>query len=443
MGVDQIIFIFLLIIIGYISYVLYGRVWRNIHLGKKEVLRDQPGKRLRNVLLVAFGQKKMFKRIIPAVFHLFIYVAFVITQIALIEILIDGLTGKHRTLATRLGGLYTFVLGFIEILSVLALVATIVFLSRRLILKISRFQNSEMKGWPSKDAIIILVLELVLISAIFTMHGADVVLQGLGLDQYPDTGTLPVSGWLGPLLFGGLDVSTLMVLERTGWWLHILVVFGFLIYLPISKHLHILLAFPNTFYARLDPPGKMRNMPEIMTEVKSMLGIGEGNEESDLSEELPEFGAKDVMDLSWKNVLDAYTCTECGRCTAVCPANMTGKKLSPRKIVMDVRDRAEEIGRALDADPDLTKENFDDGKSLFDRITSEELAACTTCNACVEACPVLINPLDVILQMRRYEILTMSAGPAEWVPMFNALENTGAVWQMPEERDAWTMKNEE
>lgn len=438
MGVDQIIFIFILIITGYISYVLYGRVWRNIHLGKKEVLRDQPGRRLKNVLLIAFGQKKMFKRIIPAVFHLFIYVAFVITQIALIEILIDGLTGSHRVLAARLGGLYTFVLGFIEVLSVLALVATIVFLARRLILRVARFQNREMKGWPSRDAIIILVLELVLITAIFTMHGADMVLQNLLPDQYPDTGMLPVSGRLGPWLFGGLDVPALMILERTGWWLHILVVFGFLIYLPVSKHLHILLAFPNTFYARLDPPGKMQNMPEVMNEVKSMLGIGEDGDGADMSEELPEFGAKDVMDLSWKNIMDAYTCTECGRCTAVCPANITGKKLSPRKVVMDVRDRAEEIGRALDADPDLTKENFDDGKSLFDRITSEELAACTTCNACVEACPVLINPLEIILQMRRYEILTLSAGPSEWVPMFNALENTGAVWQMPEERDAWT-----
>lgn len=438
MGVGQIIFLFILIITGYISYVLYGRVWRNIRLGKKEVLRDQPARRLKNVLLIAFGQKKMFKRIIPAVFHLFIYLAFVITQIALIEILIDGITGSHRVLASRLGGVYTFVLSFIEVLSVLALIATIVFLVRRLILRVPRFQNREMRGWPSRDAIIILVLELVLITAIFTMHGADMVLQNLLPDQYPATGMLPVSGRLGPWLFGGLDLPALMILERTGWWLHILVVFGFLIYLPVSKHLHILLAFPNTYFARLDPPGKMQNMPEVMNEVKSMLGIGEDGDGSDMSEELPEFGAKDVMDLSWKNILDAYTCTECGRCTAVCPANITGKKLSPRKVVMDVRDRAEEVGRALDADPELTKENFEDGKSLFDRITSEELAACTTCNACVEACPVLINPLEIILQMRRYEILTLSAGPSEWVPMFNALENTGAVWQMPEERDAWT-----
>lgn len=438
MDVGQILFIVLLIVVGYVSYVLYGRVWRNIQLGQKEDLSDQPGKRLRNVLLIAFGQKKMFKRVIPAVFHLFIYVAFLITQVALIEILIDGITGSHRFFASRLGGFYTFVLGFIEVLSVLALVATFVFLARRLILKVSRFQNREMKGWPSRDAIIILVLELVLITAVFMMHSADVVLQGRGVEGYSSTGALPVSGWLGPAFFGNLEIGTLVFLERTGWWLHILVVFGFLVYLPVSKHLHILLAFPNTYFARLDPPGKMRNMPDVMKEVKSMLGIGEDDSTDEMSEELPEFGAKDVMDLSWKNILDAYTCTECGRCTAVCPANMTGKKLSPRKIVMDVRDRAEEVGKALDADPSLTKLNFDDGKSLFDRITSEELAACTTCNACVEACPVLINPLDIILQMRRYEILTLSAGPSEWVPMFNAMENMGAVWQMPEERDAWT-----
>lgn len=438
MNVTQIIFIFLLIIVGYIAYKLYSRIWRNIRLGKKENLTDQPGKRVKNMLLIAFGQKKMFKRWIPAVFHLFIYVAFVITQIELIEIVLDGLTGQHRMFATGLGGFYTFVIGTIEILSVLALIATVVFILRRTVLKVNRFQKPEMKGWPTKDGILILMLEFLLITAIFTMNGADVVLQKAGVEGYPPTGVFPVSEWLGPLLFGKLSIPTLMVVERIGWWLHILVVFGFLLYLPVSKHLHIFLAFPNTYFARLDPPGKMRNMPEVMNEVKSMLGMDESGEGTDASAELPEFGAKDVMDLSWKNLLDAYSCTECGRCTAVCPANMTGKLLSPRKIMMDVRDRVEEVGKALDENSELTRENFEDGKSLFDRITSEELAACTTCNACVEACPVMINPLDIILQMRRYEILTLSAGPADWVPMFNAMENTGAVWQLPDERDAWT-----
>lgn len=441
MNIGQIIFIFLLIVIIYISAKLYGRVWRNINLGKNEVIRDQPRRRLRNVLLVAFGQKKMFKRIIPAIFHLFIYLAFLLTQVELIEILIDGLSGNHRSFATTLGGFYTFVIGFIEVLSLLALVATIIFIIRRVVLKIPRFQQPEMSGWPSRDALIILTLELTLIFGIFTMNSADMVLQGRGVPLFPDTGNLPISGWLGPILLGGLETSTLIFLERFGWWLHILVVFGFLVYLPISKHLHILLAFPNTYFARLEPKGQMRNMPEVMNEVKSMLGMTEGEEDNPIAEDLPEFGAGDVMNLSWKNVLDAYTCTECGRCTDVCPANITGKKLSPRKIVMDVRDRAEEIGRTLDSNPEMTRENYDDGKNLFDRITPEELHACTTCNACVEACPVLINPLDIILQMRRYEILTLAAGPGDWTPMFNSLENTGAVWQMPEERAAWAKKH--
>ncbi len=441
MDIGQIIFIFLLIVVLYIASKLYGRVWRNIHLGKKEVLRDQPVRRLRNVLLVAFGQKKMFKRLIPAIFHLFIYVAFLLTQIELIEILVDGLSGQHRAFASSLGGFYTFVIGLIEVLSVLAFVATIIFIVRRVILKVARFQQPEMSGWPSRDALIILALEFVLIFGIFTMNSSDMVLQARGVPYFPDTGNLPISGLLGPALLGGLQTSTLIFLERFGWWLHILVVFGFLVYLPISKHLHILLAFPNTFYARLEPKGKMRNMPEVMNEVKSMLGMTEGDEEASMTEELPEFGAGDVMGLSWKNIMDAYTCTECGRCTAECPANITGKKLSPRKIVMDVRDRAEEIGRTLDADPDMNKQNYDDGKNLFDRITPEELHACTTCNACVEACPVLINPLDIILQMRRYEILTLASGPSDWTPMFNSMENTGAVWQVPEERAAWTEKD--
>lgn len=438
MKIGQIIFILLLIIVVYISVRLYGRIWRNIKLGQDEDLRDQPGQRLRNMFLVAFGQKKMFKRIIPAIFHLFIYVAFLLTQIELIEIIVDGISGHHRVFASSMGGFYTFIIGMIEVLSALALVATIVFVVRRVILRVSRFSQAEMAGWPSRDALIILGLEFLLILGIFTMNGADVILQDRGIAYYPDTGNLPISGWLGPLLMGGFSTDVLVTLERFGWWLHILVVFAFIIYLPISKHLHIFLAFPNTYFARLQPPGQMRNMEEVMNEVKSMLGLTEEAPDGDASAELPEFGAADVMDLSWKNILDAYTCTECGRCTAECPANITGKKLSPRKIMMDVRDRATEIGHVLDKNPELSIDQFDDGKNLFDRITPEEIHACTTCNACVEACPVLINPLDIILQMRRYEILTLAAGPSDWTPMFNSMENTGAVWQVPDERVAWT-----
>jgi heterodisulfide reductase subunit C len=281
------------------------------------------------------------------------------------------------------------------------------------------------------------------------------VLQKIEPEHYHATGNFAISSWLGPLLFGGLDPHFLVFFERMGWWLHLMVVLAFLNYLPFSKHLHILLAFPNTYFARLKSRGEMENMPTIMNEVRSMMGmpIPENtpmNAGSVSDTEMPVFGANDVMGLSWKNIMDAYTCTECGRCTAECPANITGKKLSPRKVMMDVRDRAEEIGKKLDTgnqsfinkelfpnDTILTKDNFSDARSLFDFTTPEEIHACTTCNACVEACPVLINPLDIILQMRRYEILTLSQGPSDWVPMFTSLENGGAVWQMSTEREAW------
>lgn len=427
----------------------YMRIRRNVLLGRDIPVEDNDLARWKNVALIAFGQKKMFKRILPAVMHLFIYVAFLATQIELIEIIIDGFTGAHRIFAEALGIVYTIIINAIEILSLLALVGTVVFLIRRNIIKVDRFEKPEMKGWPKWDANIILIAEVLLIIGIFTMNGTDVVLQNIDPEHYPDTGTLLISSQIGPFVFGALDSGLLMVLERFGWWLHILVVFGFLVYLPYSKHLHIMLAFPNTYYAPIQPKGKMDNMPEIMNEVKSMLGLP-GAETTDYGSELPEFGANDIQSLSWKNILDAYTCTECGRCTAVCPANITGKKLSPRKIMMDVRDRAEEVGRNLDSgdkrliakdkqteDAVLTPQNYDDGKTLFDYITPEEIHACTTCNACVEACPVLINPLDIILQMRRHEILTQSKGPSDWVPMFTSLENNGAVWQMPIDRDQW------
>ncbi len=429
----------------------YLQIRRNVLLGKAEDLSDQPARRWRNMLLFAFGQRKMFKRPVPAVLHFFIYAAFLITQIELIEIFVDGLAGSHRAFARPLGGVYTFVINFVELLSVLALIATVVFLIRRNVLHLSRFEKPEMEGWPKRDANLILFGEILLIVGIFSMNGADVLLQNIEPQHYPETGHLLISDAIGPVLFGSLSANALAFIERFGWWLHLLVVLGFINYLPISKHLHIFLAFPNSYYARLTPPGKMENMPEVMKEVKSMMDPEAAFADAPAEEELPTFGANDVFSLSWKNILEAYTCTECGRCTDECPANQTGKKLSPRHIVMAVRDRAEEVGRKLrsgdlqylredlrESATKLSKENFDDGRSLFDYIDREELHACTTCHACVEACPVLIRPVEVILEMRRYEILTEAAGPSDWLPLFNSIENSGSAWAMSEPRDAWT-----
>ena len=446
---QQIIFIILLVAVAVIAYRSYGKIVRAIGLGNGTYSfeKGRSNERWKRVLLIAFGQKKMFKRWIPAIFHFFIYAAFLLTQIELIEIILDGTTGGHRLLRPMLGGFYTFLINSIEILSFLALIATVIFLWRRNVRRVDRFEHPEMTGWPKSDANYILFGEIVLVIGIFMMNGADSVLQDLDPTHYPDTGNLFLSSIVGSWL-SGVSLTTLQILERVGWWLHILVVFGFILYLPFSKHLHIFFAFPNVYFSKLSPKGEMDNMPEVMKEVKGMLGL-EPMEEN-LSDEIPDFGANDIFGLHWKNILDAYTCTECGRCTAVCPANMTGKKLSPRKIMMDVRDRAtyvigeiqknntEFLAQDKSDQNKLTRENYDDGKTLFDSIAREEIHACTTCNACVEACPVLINPLDIILSLRRYEILTESAGPSDWVPMFTSLENSGSVWQVSQDRDHWT-----
>ncbi len=435
--IQQLVFVAVLAVVSLLAFRSYRHIYKSIMLGKDFSTSGPSGERWKNVLLVAFGQKKMFKRIIPAVLHGFIYVAFLFTQIELIEIIVDGVFGVHRFFAGALGGLYTLIINSIEFLSLGALISTIIFLWRRNMLKVPRLVMPEMKGWPTLDANNILIAEIVLITAIFTMNAADGLLQNIDPTHFPDSGPLLLSGIVGKTLFSGLSAGTLHILERVGWWIHILVVFGFLLYLPLSKHLHILLAFPNVFFAKLKSRGEMSNMPDIMNEVKSMMGLGDPNaEEAPMTEELPDFGSKDIFDLSWKNLLDAYTCTECGRCSSVCPASGTGKKLSPRKIMMDIRDRTTEVAANLKENNYDTK-GYDDGKSLFDYISDEELFACTTCTACVEACPVMIDPLEPILELRRYKILTESAGPSDWTPMFTSLENTGAVWQMPSERFDW------
>jgi len=433
--IQPIIFLLVVLALGAFSFKKYSEIYRNIKRGKSEKIEGDIGARLMNVLLIAFGQKKMFKNWIPAVLHLFIYVAFMVTQIELIEIFIDGVTGAHRIFAPYLGAFYTFIISFIEILSVLALVATFAFLSRRNLLKVPRLSMSEMNGWPKLDGNLILYGELWLVTCIFCMNGADVVLQGLAPAHYPSTGFLAISGWLGPAIFGGLDASVLKAIERFGWWGHILGVFGFIAYLPYSKHLHIALAFPNTYYASLEEKGKMRNMPEITQEVKLMMDPSAPMPEEDPNAEPSSFGAKDVDGLSWKSLLDAYSCTECGRCTAACPANGTGKLLSPRAIMMRTRDRMEDLTKFEQAN----NGNSDDGKSLLgDYITKEEINACTTCNACVEECPVSINPLNIITELRRYTILEAANSPEEWNLMFGNMENNGAVWQFnPQDRAKW------
>ena len=408
---------------GFFAFNL-RKIAQNIHMGLPLDRTDRKADRWRTMLLVALGQKKMFTRPIPALLHLSLYAAFVITQIELVEILVDGISGSHRFFQDSLGGFYTFMISFIEILSVLAFIGTIAFLARRNMLKLPRLSMKELVGWPTLDANLILVFELILISFIFTMNGADEVLR----QQVNQTNGFAISSWFGPLLFGGItDTHTLHILEQIGWWGHILMVYTFMNYLPYSKHLHIFMAFPNTFYSKLDPKGQFTNMQSVTNEVKLMLDPNADPYAAAPPDAAPaRFGAKDVTDLTWKNLMDAYSCTECGRCTSACPANTTGKLLSPRKIMMDTRDRMVELG-------DYKRKNSpdtDDGKSLLGNyITEEELWACTSCNACVQECPVNIDPLAIIMDLRRFLVMEESKVPTELTGMLTNIENNGAPWQ--------------
>ena len=418
------------------------KVRRNILLGKDISIKDNKGERIKTMVLVALGQKKMFNRPIPAILHLFLYVAFVITQIELIEIIIDGISGNHRSFRPALGSFYTFIVSLIEILSVLAFIGTIAFLARRNLLKIPRLVKSELNGWPKLDANLILIAEIILICFIFMMNGADEVLYSRGFSHAADlndgTFNFSISKHLGPLIYGGMPTEGLHAIERIGWWGHLLMVFGFLNYLPISKHLHVLLAFPNTYFSNLKPIGSFTNLFEVTDVVKPNFDPAY-QPVLDPNAAI-KFGVKDVTDLTWKNLLDAYSCTECGRCTSVCPQNMTGKTLSPRKIMMDTRDRLVEVGKNIDAN----KGTFvDDGKSLLgDYITSEEIWACNTCNACVQECPINIDPLAIIVGMRQQLVLEQSSAPTELNGMFSNLENNGAPWQFsPADRANWINEN--
>lgn len=427
----------LFIIFAAVSIWLFSKkiinIRRNILLGRDASFNDRKGERWKNVLLIAFGQKKMFRNPLVAVMHFFIYAGFIIINIEVLEIFIDGVFGTHRIFAGFGGVIYPLLIDAFEFLAVTVILACVIFLVRRNVVKVKRLASPDLNGWPRSDANYILITEIVLMSLFLTMNSADTLLQQRGYGPYTGhpTGNFIFSAIFHPLLSGFSD-STLVGIERTAWWLHIMGIFAFLNYIPYSKHLHIFLSFPNAYYTRLQPMGKMNNMPAIQNEVLHAM-----QPELAPADAAPPstFGAKEVTDLSWRNILDAYACTECGRCSAACPATITGKKLSPRRIMMATRDRAEDMGRNIEKNGEFKE----DGKTLLhDYISVEELRACTTCNACVQECPVNISPLEIILELRRSLIMEESNAPQEWNAMFSNVENNFAPWKFsPDDRDKW------
>ncbi|AEK23790.1 Uncharacterized protein fadF [Capnocytophaga canimorsus Cc5] len=417
--------IFVILLVTSIGFFLRNvrKLVRNIRLGRDVSVSDNRSQRWKNMLRIALGQQKMMVRPVAGILHILVYVGFIIINLEMLEIVIDGVLGTHR-IFSGLGGFYDVLIASFEVLALLVIISVFVFWIRRNLLKISRFQKKELQGNATKDANIILYAETVLMLLFLVMNASDFRLQQLG--EYPRGGYFIISQWISPLL-NELSVSNLIFIERTSWWLHIIGVLCFLNYLYYSKHLHIVLAFPNTFYASLDPKGKLPNLDSVTQEVKLMLDPNANPYAAATSDAPAKFGASDVSDLNWVQLLGAYTCTECGRCTDECPANKTGKKLSPRAIMMKTRDRLEEVGRNMDAHQGVF---HPDGKQLLnDYITPEELWACTSCNACVESCPISINPLSIIMEMRQYLVMEQSSAPNELNVMMNNIENNGAPWQ--------------
>ena len=411
---------------------------RNINRGKLIDRSDQPAKRWGNVFRIALGQSKMVDRPISGILHIIVYVGFVVINIELIEIVLDGLLGTHRIFAPYMGSMYNVLIATFEVFAALVLISVVIFWLRRNAIKIKRFWKPELKGWPKKDADYILYFELILMTLFLSMNATDALLQQRNEPHYIQAGLFPVSQFLAPV-FSSLSVATLVILERTFWWLHITGILIFLNYLYYSKHLHILLAFPNTYFQNLNPLGSFRNNKTVTEEVKLMMDPSADPYAAPAGNVVDKFGASDVTDLNRIQLLNAYTCTECGRCTDVCPANQTGKTLSPRKIMMDTRDRLEEVGKNTPKNEPFKP----DGKQLLnDYISSEELWACTSCNACVEACPIGIDPLSIIMDMRQYLVMEQSAAPSDLNNMMSNIENNGAPWPFSnQDRMLWTNDN--
>lgn len=420
--------IFLLILILGIGFFTRNvkKLIRNINLGRGDMPADNKPRRWKNMARIALGQTKMVVRPIAGLLHVIVYLGFIIINIEVLEIIIDGILGTHRVFAP-LGTIYNILIASFEILALLVIVAVIIFWLRRNFIRIKRFIKPEMKGWPKMDANLILYIELVLMVLFLTMNAADYKLQLLDTPHYTKAGLFPVSQFMGSI-FDGMSVGTIILVERTAWWMHIVGILAFLNYLYYSKHLHILLAFPNTYYGNLTAPGQFTNLEAVTKEVKLMMDPNADPFAAPAGDAPPpdKFGASDVMDLTKVQLLNAYTCTECGRCTSVCPANLTGKQLSPRKIMMDTRDRLEEVGANIDKNKGAFAD--DDHQLLNNFIKPEELWACTSCNACVEACPVSIDPLSIIISMRQYLVMEQSAAPSELNVMMGNIENNGAPW---------------